>query len=256
MPLTASFSSTSSARSWTFITRRGASGLSTSEFGLGGAARLSRTPARRSGRSPTRASGRFAARRSISPTPRSWPGSLSTARSRARRRSDWRGRSIRWRKLREEIFEEVCAKGFDQELGSFVQSFGSKHLDASLLLIPCVGFLPVSDPRMEGTVTAIERRLLRDGFVMRYDTQATDDGLPPGEGAFLPCSFWLADVYIAAGPRRRCRADVPAAHGAAQRRRIAERRIRSAASSAWSAIFRKPSRTWRWSYSAYNLTAR
>jgi len=80
-------------------------------------------------------------------------------------------------------------KRFDRELGSFVQSFGSKQLDASLVLIPSVGFLPVTDPRVTGTIAAIERRLLRDGFVMRYDTQATDDGLPPGEGAFLACSF-------------------------------------------------------------------
>ncbi len=104
-----------------------------------------------------------------------------------------------WCKVREEIFEEVCAKGFDQELGSFVQSFGSKQLDASLLLIPSVGFLPVTDQRVQGTIAAIERRLLRDGFVMRYDTQATDDGLPPGEGAFLACSFWLVDVYMLQG---------------------------------------------------------
>ncbi len=101
-----------------------------------------------------------------------------------------------WRRLREQIFDEVCANGFDEKLGSFVQSYGSKQLDASLLLIPCVGFLPVSDPRVKGTVAAIERRLLRDGFVMRYDTAATDDSLPAGEGAFLACSFWLADVYI------------------------------------------------------------
>ena len=100
-----------------------------------------------------------------------------------------------WRGLREEIYEEVCAKGFDQEQNSFVQSYGSKALDASLLMLPSVGFLPVSDPRVKGTVAAIERRLLRDGFVMRYDTGSVDDGLPPGEGAFLACSFWLADVY-------------------------------------------------------------
>jgi GH15 family glucan-1,4-alpha-glucosidase len=101
-----------------------------------------------------------------------------------------------WRKLREQIFDEVCANGFDEKLGSFVRSYGSTQLDATLLLIPCVGFLPVSDPRVKGTVAAIERHLLRDGFVMRYDTAATDDGLPAGEGAFLACSFWLADVYI------------------------------------------------------------
>jgi len=104
-----------------------------------------------------------------------------------------------WRKLRDEIYAEVCAKAFDNELGTFVQSYGSKQLDASLLLMPCVGFLPVSDPRVVGTITAIERRLLRDGFVMRYDTEQTDDGLPPGEGAFLACSFWLVDVYVLQG---------------------------------------------------------
>jgi len=104
-----------------------------------------------------------------------------------------------WRKLRDEIYAEVCAKAFDNELGTFVQSYGSKQLDASLLLMPCVGFLPVSDPRVVGTITAIERRLLRDGFVMRYDTEQMDDGLPPGEGAFLACSFWLVDVYVLQG---------------------------------------------------------
>ncbi len=103
-----------------------------------------------------------------------------------------------WRALREEICDEVFVKGFDPELGTFVQAYGTKHLDASLLLMPAVGFLPVSDPRMEGTIAAIERRLLRDGFVLRYDT-AADDGLPPGEGAFLACSFWLVDVYILQG---------------------------------------------------------
>jgi GH15 family glucan-1,4-alpha-glucosidase len=104
-----------------------------------------------------------------------------------------------WRKLREEICEDVCAKGYDAELGSFVQSYGSKRLDASLLVIPAVGFLPVTDARVQGTIAAIESRLLRDGFVMRYDTEETDDGLPPGEGAFLACSFWLTDVYTLQG---------------------------------------------------------
>ncbi len=104
-----------------------------------------------------------------------------------------------WRGIREEIGAEVCAKGFDDELGSFVQSYGSKQLDASLLLIPCVGFLPISDPRVRGTVAAVERRLLREGLVMRYDTEQGDDGLPAGEGAFLACSFWLADVYTLQG---------------------------------------------------------
>jgi GH15 family glucan-1,4-alpha-glucosidase len=101
-----------------------------------------------------------------------------------------------WHTLRDEIFEEVCTKGFNAETGTFVQAYGVKHVDASLLLMPSMGFLPVSDQRVEGTIATIERRLLRDGFVRRYDTQDTDDGLPPGEGAFLACSFWLVDVFI------------------------------------------------------------
>jgi len=77
-----------------------------------------------------------------------------------------------------------------------VQSYGSGQLDASLLMIAIVGFLPASDPRVKGTVAAVERTLLRDGFVLRYDTRSGTDGLPPGEGAFLACSFWLADNYV------------------------------------------------------------
>jgi GH15 family glucan-1,4-alpha-glucosidase len=94
-----------------------------------------------------------------------------------------------------EIHDQVCRRGFDPELGSFVQSYGSKQLDASLLLLPSVGFLPADEPRMLGTLKAIEQRLLVDGFVRRYEVDA-DDGLPPGEGVFLACSFWLVDAYI------------------------------------------------------------
>lgn len=100
-----------------------------------------------------------------------------------------------WRKLRDAIHEDVCAKGFDPELGSFVQAYGSKTLDASLLLLPTLGFLPASDARFVGTVAAIEKDLMVDGFVRRYDTGTTDDGLGSEEGAFLACSFWLADAY-------------------------------------------------------------
>jgi len=103
------------------------------------------------------------------------------------------------RRLRDDIHENVCRHGFDAELGSFVQAYGSKSLDASLLLLPLVGFLPPTDARVMGTIRAIERRLLVDGFVMRYDTGEVADGLPPGEGAFLACSFWLADNYILQG---------------------------------------------------------
>ncbi|HEX2603779.1 MAG TPA: glycoside hydrolase family 15 protein [Oxalicibacterium sp.] len=101
-----------------------------------------------------------------------------------------------WRAIRDRIHSEVCEKGFNAERNSFVQSYDSTALDASLLLIPSVGFLPAEDPRVIGTVAAIERDLVRDGFVMRYDTGSGADGLPPGEGAFLACSFWLADNYI------------------------------------------------------------
>jgi GH15 family glucan-1,4-alpha-glucosidase len=107
----------------------------------------------------------------------------------------------RWRRLRQEIHQEVCREGYNAELGSFTQSYGSSALDASTLLIPLVGFLPASDPRVRGTVAAIERHLVDDGFVKRYDTGRTKDGLPPGEGAFLACSFWLADNYMLLGRR-------------------------------------------------------
>jgi GH15 family glucan-1,4-alpha-glucosidase len=98
--------------------------------------------------------------------------------------------------VRRAIHEDVCAHGFDREMGSFVQSYGSKELDASLLLLPTVGFLPATDPRVLGTVDAVERRLFVDGFLLRYDSATGTDGLPAGEGAFLACSFWLADAYV------------------------------------------------------------
>jgi GH15 family glucan-1,4-alpha-glucosidase len=105
----------------------------------------------------------------------------------------------RWMQVRDAIHREVCEHGFDPSLGSFVQAYGEKGLDASLLLIPIVGFLPASDERVRGTVAAVERQLLRNGLVLRYDSGTTDDGLPAGEGAFLACSFWLADNYILQG---------------------------------------------------------
>jgi GH15 family glucan-1,4-alpha-glucosidase len=107
----------------------------------------------------------------------------------------------RWGAVRQQIHDEVCRYGFDPELNSFVQSYGSKELDASLLLIAIVGFLPPNDPRVIGTVQQIEQRLMWNGFVRRYDTASADDGLEVGEGAFLACSFWLADNYILMGRR-------------------------------------------------------
>src|SRR6187200_482009 len=106
------------------------------------------------------------------------------------------GPVARWRAMCRKIHDDVCAHGFDRKLGSFVQSYGSRQLDASLLLIPTVGFLPATDPRIQGTVRAIEKRLLVDGLVRRYDTHSGHDGLPDGEGVFLACSFWLADAYV------------------------------------------------------------
>ncbi len=105
----------------------------------------------------------------------------------------------RWRALRAKIHKEVCRFGFNPEVGAFVQSYGSKHLDAAALLIPLVGFLPAQDARVQSTVAAVEEKLVRDGLVMRYDTEAGLDGLPPGEGAFLPCSFWFADNLVLLG---------------------------------------------------------
>jgi GH15 family glucan-1,4-alpha-glucosidase len=104
-----------------------------------------------------------------------------------------------WSRIAQEIHNDVCANGFDDALGSFVQSYGSKWLDGSLLLIATTGFLPLDDPRIEGTVRAIEKRLLEGGFVMRHDPAEVETGLAHGEGAFLACSFWLADAMSLLG---------------------------------------------------------
>jgi GH15 family glucan-1,4-alpha-glucosidase len=105
----------------------------------------------------------------------------------------------RWRTLRDTIHAEVCQRGFNTDLGSFVQYYGSDRLDASLLMIPLVGFLLPADPRVRGTVDAIQRRLVTDGFVARYQDTGDVDGLPPGEGAFLACTFWWADNLVLLG---------------------------------------------------------
>jgi GH15 family glucan-1,4-alpha-glucosidase len=102
----------------------------------------------------------------------------------------------KWRQLRDQIRADICSHGFDAEKNSFVQFYGGKSLDASLLLMAQLGFLPPSDARLKGTVAAIERELLHDGLVARYSTDETDDGVGGREGAFLACSFWLADTYV------------------------------------------------------------
>ena len=111
----------------------------------------------------------------------------------------------RWVALRDEIHRDVCEHGFNAERNAFVQSYGSKSLDASLLMIPLVGFLPAQDPRVVSTVLAIQRELMYHGLVLRYPTENGVDGLPPGEGAFLPCTFWLADNLALAGRRQEAR---------------------------------------------------
>jgi GH15 family glucan-1,4-alpha-glucosidase len=110
-----------------------------------------------------------------------------------------------WRALRAKIHEEVCRNAFNPKIGAFAQSYGSSLLDASVLLLPLVGFLPPTDPRVRSTVAAIEQHLTKDGFVLRYDPHVTRDGLPGGEGAFLACSFWLVDNLLLLGRRHAAR---------------------------------------------------
>ena len=105
----------------------------------------------------------------------------------------------RWQRLRDTIHCDVCEKGFDPGQNAFVESYGSKVIDASILLLPSVGFLPASDPRVRGTIAAVERYLMRDGFVLRHDPRKVSDERQPIEGAFLACSLWLADAYVLAG---------------------------------------------------------
>jgi GH15 family glucan-1,4-alpha-glucosidase len=113
------------------------------------------------------------------------------------------GPTERWRAIRDEIHAEVCARGYDAGRNTFTQAYGRSELDASLLVLSLCGFLPATDPRVVGTVAAIERGLIEGGLVLRYrtDNGRGADGLPPGDGAFLPCSFWLADVYVQMGRR-------------------------------------------------------
>ena len=105
----------------------------------------------------------------------------------------------RWKMLRDTICRDVCDKGFDAEENAFVESYGSRMLDASILLLPSVGFLPASDPRVKGTLEAIERQMMPDGFVLRHDPRELPEQQQPAEGAFLACSLWLADAYTLAG---------------------------------------------------------
>lgn len=112
----------------------------------------------------------------------------------------------RWRQLRDHIHAQVCRHSYNHVVGAFTQSYGSRQLDSSSLLIPVLGFLPIDDPRVTSTVAAIEKNLLRDGFLLRYDSHTATDGLPGGEGVFLLCTFWLVDVYKMQGRHKEARA--------------------------------------------------
>ena len=110
----------------------------------------------------------------------------------------------RWQKIRDQIHAEVCERGYNPKKKAFTQVYGSDALDASLLTMPLTGFLPVTDERVRGTIEAIERELMQDGFVLRYRPQETGvDGLPGNEGVFLPCSFWLADCWHLLGRKKK-----------------------------------------------------
>ena len=112
-----------------------------------------------------------------------------------------KGPAVHWRKVGAQMHEKICRSGYDAERNTFTQSFGSAEIDASLLMLPLVGFLPATDRRVKGTVQAIESQLLRYDLVLRYSPGGGADGLPPGEGVFLPCSFWLVDNYVLQGRR-------------------------------------------------------
>jgi GH15 family glucan-1,4-alpha-glucosidase len=116
-----------------------------------------------------------------------------------------KGPLARWRALRDRIHRQVCRHAFNKRMRTFVQSYGSRVLDASVLLLPLVGFLPAQEPRMRSTIERIERDLTVDGLVQRYQTRQSIDALPPGEGAFLACSFWLADNYVLLNERSKAR---------------------------------------------------
>jgi GH15 family glucan-1,4-alpha-glucosidase len=133
------------------------------------------------------------------PTPRLWPGWCSTAPYNSLRDSRWTVPWERWKQIRDEIHREVCEKGYDAERRTFTQYYGSKELDASVLNIPLVGFLPGSDERVADTIDAVSSELSRDGFVSRYSTAVTDDGLSGDEGQFLACSFWLVSALAVNG---------------------------------------------------------
>ncbi len=202
------------------------SGIGTRDGRVGRADRPDGAPRGQPGTSPTTGCGRCAARGGTSPTPRSWRGWPPTgchARSASTRRCT--ARPTAGRRCATPSTPTSSRTATTTDRGTFTQSYGGTALDASLLLIPRVGFLPATDPRVRGTIEAIRRELTQDGFVRRYQTTESDDGLPGGEGLFLACSFWLVDALHLAGRQREAIDAVRAPARAAQRRRAAQRGV-------------------------------
>ena len=197
------------------------------------------------GSSRTRAFGRPAARRSTSPTPRSWPGSRSIG---ACRRLSVSASRCRWtlaaRSRRRP--RQVCREGFHKGPNAFVQAYGSDRLDASLLIIPLVGFFAAARPSRRRHGRSHPPTSWRDGFVERYDTSRTDDGLPPGEGAFLPCTFWYADNLAPMGRHDEAAELFDRLLGLRSDLGLSGRGVRPTAAAARRQLTRKRSRTSRW----------
>ena len=142
--------------------------------------------------------------------------------------------------MRDTIHRDVCEKGFDAAQNTFVESYGSQLLDASILLLPSVGFLPASDPRVRGTLVAIERHMMRDGFVLRHDPREISDERQPIEGAFLACSLWLADAFVLAGEIEKAQSLFDRVVGRGQRSGPAGRGVRFRSRAVRPAISRRP----------------
>src|SRR3954451_15340213 len=176
-----------------------------SSRGCGPAGGPRSSTSKRSGANPTTGSGSRGGRDSTTRTPRSWHGVFDRA-VRLAERFEMEAPVDRWKSIRDEIHREVCELGYDPERRTFTQYYGSKELDASILNLPLVGFLPGTDERVTGTIDAISRELGRDGFVSRYSTTDTDDGLSGDEGQFLACSFWLVSALALNGRVEEARA--------------------------------------------------
>ncbi len=151
-----------------------------------------------------------------------------------------------WREVRDRVRDEVMTEGYDADRNTFTQHYATQEVDASLLMLPLIGFIDGQDPRMLGTIEAIEQDLMREGLLMRYRTQTGVDGLAGQEHPFLACSFWLVSAYVEAGRVARRTRPLRPAGRADQRRRPPRGGVRPARTSGWSGTSRRPSATSRW----------